>query len=134
MLGTLARFTRQVRRPALAAVAISALVLPTLSVASYARGPEGVADIAEQVIEAVVNISTSQNVASRNNTPMPQLPNDPQLDELFRDFFKPARAAGRRESAIAAAAAAGAAPRQFARLRFHHRRVRHRGDQQPRHR
>ena len=87
MLGTLARFTRQVRRPALAAVAISALVLPTLSVASYARGPEGVADIAEQVIDAVVNISTSQNVAARNNTPMPQLPNDPQLDELFRDFF-----------------------------------------------
>ena len=30
MLGTLARFTRQVRRPALAAVAISALVLPAL--------------------------------------------------------------------------------------------------------
>jgi serine protease Do len=87
MLGTLARFTRQVRRPALAAVAISALVLPTFSVTSFARGPEGVADIAEQVIEAVVNISTSQNVAARNNTPMPQLPNDPQLDELFRDFF-----------------------------------------------
>ena len=87
MLGTLARFTRQVRRPALAAVAISALVLPSLTVPSFARGPEGVADIAEQVIDAVVNISTSQNVAARNNTPMPQLPNDPQLDELFRDFF-----------------------------------------------
>jgi serine protease Do len=87
MLGTLARFTRQVRRPALAAVAISALVLPSLSAPAFARGPEGVADIAEQVIDAVVNISTSQNVAARNSTPMPQLPNDPQLDELFRDFF-----------------------------------------------
>jgi serine protease Do len=91
MLGTLARFTRQVRRPALAAVAISALVLPSLSVPSFARGPEGVADIAEQVIDAVVNISTSQNVAARNNAPMPQLPNDPQLDELFRDFFNQRR-------------------------------------------
>ncbi len=46
MLGTLARFTRQVRRPPLAAVAISALVLPSLAVPSFARGPEGVADIA----------------------------------------------------------------------------------------
>jgi serine protease Do len=34
----------------------------------------------------VVNISTSQKVETRNS-PMPQLPNDPQLDELFRDFF-----------------------------------------------
>ena len=34
----------------------------------------------------MVNISTSQKVETRN-TPMPQLPNDPQLDELFRDFF-----------------------------------------------
>jgi serine protease Do len=34
----------------------------------------------------VVNISTSQKVEARNS-PMPQLPNDPQLDELFRDFF-----------------------------------------------
>ncbi len=86
MLGTLARFTRQVHRPALAALAISVLVLPTLSAPSFARGPDHIADVAEQVIDAVVNISTSQNVASRT-TPMPNLPNDPQLDELFRDFF-----------------------------------------------
>src|SRR4029079_5394161 len=43
-------------------------------------------DVAERVIDAVVNISTSQKVEARN-TPMPQLPNDPQLDELFKDFF-----------------------------------------------
>src|SRR5947209_19416995 len=86
MLGTLARFTRQVHRPALAAIAISALVLPALPTPSQARGPDGIADIAERVIDAVVNISTSQNVAARNN-PMPNMPNDPQLDELFRDFF-----------------------------------------------
>src|SRR3954471_17166243 len=28
----------------------------------FARGPDGIADIAEKVIDAVVNISTSQNV------------------------------------------------------------------------
>jgi serine protease Do len=85
MLGTLAQFARQVRRPAVATVAAAAMVLPVLS-ASAARGPDNIADVAERVIDAVVNISTSQKVETRN-TPMPQLPNDPQLDELFRDFF-----------------------------------------------
>src|SRR5438128_1858636 len=86
MRGTFARFTRQIRRPSLAVVAISILALPVLPTPSQARGPDGIADIAEQVIDAVVNISTSQNVAARAN-PMPNVPNDPQLDELFRDFF-----------------------------------------------
>jgi serine protease Do len=90
MLGTFAHFARRVRRPALAAVATAAMVLPALapSLAPVwaARGPDNIADVAEKVIDAVVNISTSQKVETRN-TPMPQLPNDPQLDELFRDFF-----------------------------------------------
>jgi serine protease Do len=88
MLGILARFSRHVHRPALAALAISALVLPALSAPAHARGPDNIADVAEKVIDAVVNISTSQNVARNNATPAPPtLPNDPQLDELFRDFF-----------------------------------------------
>jgi serine protease Do len=93
MLGTLVRYTRQVLRPASAAIAMSALILPALTIPSSARGPDGIADVAEKVIDAVVNISTSQNVASRNpgaapNLPnLPNQPNDPQLDELFRDFF-----------------------------------------------
>jgi len=86
MLGTLARFVVQARRPALAAVAAAAMLLPALSPSNAARGPDGIADIAEKVIDAVVNISTSQKVEA-HNAPMPQLPNDPQLDELFRDFF-----------------------------------------------
>jgi serine protease Do len=86
MLGTLARFARQARRPALAVVATAALAIPTFITPSLARGPDGIADVAEQVIDSVVNISTSQNVEAHNG-PMPQLPNDPQLDELFRDFF-----------------------------------------------
>jgi len=86
MFGTLARSCLAVRRRALVSLAATALVLPILSGSSAARGPDNIADIAEKVIEAVVNISTSQKVEARN-TPMPQLPNDPQLDELFRDFF-----------------------------------------------
>jgi serine protease Do len=86
MLGSFVRYTRRACRPALAAVAISTFVVPVLPALSQARGPDAIADVAEQVIDSVVNISTSQNVAARNS-PAPNLPNDPQLDELFRDFF-----------------------------------------------
>ena len=86
MLGTLAKFARQARQPALAVAAAAALALPGFITPALARGPDGIADVAEQVIDAVVNISTSQNVEAHNG-PLPQLPNDPQLDELFRDFF-----------------------------------------------
>jgi serine protease Do len=86
MLGTLANFARQVRRPPLALVASAAMVWSMLPSNSLARGPDAISEVAEKVIDAVVNISTSQKVESRNS-PMPQLPNDPQLDELFRDFF-----------------------------------------------
>jgi serine protease Do len=86
MLGTLAQFARQARQPALAVAAAAALALPAFITPALARGPDGIADVAEQVIDAVVNISTSQNVEAHNG-PLPQLPNDPQLDELFRDFF-----------------------------------------------
>jgi serine protease Do len=86
MPGTLAQFVRHIRQPAIAAVAAAAMTLPSLSTSSAARGPDTIADVSERVIDAVVNISTSQKVETRNS-PMPQLPNDPQLDELFRDFF-----------------------------------------------
>ena len=35
--------------------------------AAYARGPDGIADVAEKVIDSVVNISTSQTVEARNS-------------------------------------------------------------------
>src|SRR5947199_1907645 len=86
-LGTLTCFARRVRRPALVAVVAAAMAVPALSTSTAAvRGTDVIADVAEKVIDAVVNISTSQKVEARNS-PMPQLPNDPQLDELFRDFF-----------------------------------------------
>jgi serine protease Do len=89
MLGIIAQFAQHVRRPALAAAATAALVLPAFIAAApaLARGsPDGIADLAEQVIDSVVSISTSQTVEAHNGPPS-QLPNDPQLDELFRDFF-----------------------------------------------
>jgi len=87
MLGPLAQISRQARRPVLAAVAAAALVLPALTLSSAARGPDAIADISEKVIDAVVNISTTQRAAETRNTPLPQMPNDPQLEDLFKDFF-----------------------------------------------
>src|ERR1700739_414039 len=36
------------------------------SAPAFARGPEGIADVAEKVIDAVVNISTSQTVEAKS--------------------------------------------------------------------
>src|SRR5438067_8400966 len=86
MLGTLFQFARQIRRPALAMFAATAVALPALSSSSAARGPDTISDVSEKVIDPVLNSSTSQKIEARNS-PLPQLPNDPQLDELFQDFF-----------------------------------------------
>src|SRR6476620_421938 len=86
MLGTFSTLILQTRPPALAAATLAAILFAPLTVSHAARGPDSIADVAEKVIDAVVNISTSQKVETRNS-PLPQLPNDPQLDELFRDFF-----------------------------------------------
>ncbi len=80
------------RRAGIAALA--ALVLAADALAPVAaRGPDAITDVAEQVIDAVVNISTSQKVEVRNRQ-MPQLPQDSPLDELFRDFFQNRRGQG----------------------------------------
>src|ERR1700720_758941 len=70
---------------AAAALAAAIVVLPA-SMAS-ARGPENVADVAEQVIDAVVNVSTSQKVDARMGN-LPDLPPGSPMEEFFEEFFK----------------------------------------------
>jgi serine protease Do len=86
-------FTHAVRRSALAATTVAALALPMLSAPAFARGPENIADVAEKVIDAVVNISTSQKVDARA-TPTPQLPPGSPFEEFFDEFFKNRRGQG----------------------------------------
>jgi serine protease Do len=93
MARLLTDFARNVRRPALAAIAAAAIALPALATPSFARGPENIADVAETVIDAVVNISTSQKVEARN-TPLPQLPPGSPFEEFFEEFFKNRRGQG----------------------------------------
>jgi serine protease Do len=65
-------------------------------VPALARGPEGIADVAEKVIDAVVNISTSQTIEAKGDGrgTIPQLPPGSPFEEFFDDFFKNRRGPG----------------------------------------
>jgi serine protease Do len=77
-----------------AAVAIGAASFLASVPAASARGPDGIADVAEKVIDAVVNISTSQTVETKGGGAMPQLPPGSPFEEFFDDFFKNRRGPG----------------------------------------
>ncbi len=70
---------------AIAALAAAVVFLPAQPAA--ARGPDAIADVAEQVIDAVVNISTSQNVDPRAEE-LPNLPPGSPMEKFFDQFFK----------------------------------------------
>jgi len=76
---------------AVAALTAAVIILPVQPAA--ARGPENIADVAEQVIDAVVNISTSQKVDARVSG-MPDLPPGSPMEEFFDEFFKNRRGQG----------------------------------------
>jgi serine protease Do len=106
----LAHLVRLARRPALAAAAAAALALAPST--AMARGPDNIADVAEAVIDAVVNISTSQSVTAggparpgpegRPQGPegrqTPQVPPGSPFEEFFEEFFKNRRGPGDRNA------------------------------------
>ncbi len=80
-----------VRRPVIAAaVGAVLLLLPSLA---QARGPENIADVAEKVIDSVVNISTSQTVEARGGAGPQVAPGSP-FEDFFDEFFKNRRGQG----------------------------------------
>jgi len=81
------RLTNSVVRAGLALLIGATVAWPSLTTPAVARGPEGIADVAEQVIDAVVNVSTKQSVDMRNGA-MPQLPPGSPFEEFFEEFFK----------------------------------------------
>ncbi len=91
-----ANFTSLTRRAGRAGSAIFfavAIAWPLLTGPAAARGPDGIADVAEQVIDAVVNVSTKQSVDIRDGA-MPQLPPGSPFEEFFEEFFKNRRGQG----------------------------------------
>src|SRR5258705_9659637 len=86
-------------RPLLAAICLGATSVLMAPPPAAARGPDGIADVAEKVIDAVVNISTSQTVEAKGGGgegrgAMPQLPPGSPFEEFFDDFFKNRRGGG----------------------------------------
>ncbi len=64
-----------------------ALVSVLSAATAQQRGPQSVAPIAEKLIDAVVNISTSQTVKGPQGVPLPKVPKGSPFEDLFEDFF-----------------------------------------------
>jgi len=73
-----------VRRGSLAAAGLLLMLTPA---SSQTRGPASVAPVAEKLIEAVVNISTSQTLKGPEGVPLPKVPKGAPFEEFFEDFF-----------------------------------------------
>src|SRR5215510_118055 len=72
-------------RFALAGLAVAMLCAPALS--QLRNGPTSVAPVAEKLIDAVVNISTSQTLKGPEGVPLPKVPKGAPFEEFFEDFF-----------------------------------------------
>src|ERR1700733_5166591 len=79
------------RGAAIAALAAAVALVPAQP--ASARGPDAIADVAEQVIDAVVNISTSQKIDPRADE-LPDLPPGSPMEKFFDQFFKNHHAQG----------------------------------------
>ena len=96
MTGAIPALSRRLLLPVLAAICFGAASVLT-SAPALARGPDGIADVAEKVIDAVVNISTSQTIEAKGGDgrgALPQLPPGSPFEEFFDDFFKNHRGPG----------------------------------------
>jgi len=81
----------QVRAPLIAWLLTGLLSLAMLLAALPAHasaGPDSFADLAEKLLPAVVNISTSQTVKADRTPEMPQFPPGSPFEEFFKDFME----------------------------------------------
>ena len=71
----------------LAAVVAVGVIAASMSMPAAARGPESVADVAAPLLDAVVNISTTQTVGgSSSAVPGPKLPQGSPFQQFFDEF------------------------------------------------
>jgi serine protease Do len=73
------------RRAGLGAAALLLMLAPAGSQTHH--GPTSVAPLAEKLIDAVVNISTTQTVKGPEGAPLPRVPKGAPFEEFFEDFF-----------------------------------------------
>jgi serine protease Do len=72
---------------ALAGTAVLLAPLSDTATAQGRAGPQSVAPLAERLIDAVVNISTTQTVKGPQGAPLPNVPKGSPFEEFFEDFF-----------------------------------------------
>ena len=95
---------RGLRRPAsgflCAAFLSTALLLWPLAgvTPAFARGPDSLADLADCVTDAVVNISATQTLDEKHVSNGPQLEPGTPFDDLFEEFFRRHQQQGGREA------------------------------------
>ncbi len=80
------RAPRHVAHALVLGLAIAGLPAPAPA-AGPAAGPPSVADLAAGLIDAVVNISTSQTIAGSKGVPVPKLPEGSPFQDFFDQFF-----------------------------------------------
>ncbi|HVZ03206.1 Do family serine endopeptidase [Hyphomicrobium sp.] len=67
--------------------AIMAMVFLPGSAQAFENGPKSVAPLAKKLIDAVVNIATSQTVKGPSGVPLPKVPKGAPFEDFFDDFF-----------------------------------------------
>ncbi|HVJ78484.1 MAG TPA: Do family serine endopeptidase [Hyphomicrobium sp.] len=54
---------------------------------AFQNGPQSVAPLAKKLVDAVVNIATSQTVKGPSGVPLPKVPKGAPFEDFFDDFF-----------------------------------------------
>lgn len=72
----------------LTALSIALAVMMASIPANARSAPDSFADLAEELLPAVVNISTTQVIEGRGGPQMPELPPGSPFEEFFKDFFE----------------------------------------------
>lgn len=73
--------------PRLLLSAIMTMALFSCPAQAFQNGPASVAPIAKKLVDAVVNISTSQTVKGPSGVPLPKVPKGAPFEDFFDDFF-----------------------------------------------
>ncbi|MFM8700063.1 MAG: Do family serine endopeptidase [Hyphomicrobiales bacterium] len=96
-MGFLTEFFSEARRLVLLPLVASTVLV---SLSAQAKGPDTLANLAVQVIDAVVNISASTNAPAEEerSVPMPQLPPGSPFQDFFDEFLGPKGENGQRPS------------------------------------
>ncbi len=80
------RLFKGLAAPALIAF-LMAVLMATPGVAHAKAAPESFADLAEQLLPSVVNISTTQVIEGRSGMEFPKLPPGSPFEDFFKEFF-----------------------------------------------